>query len=848
MSSFQTFQVFPAIPKPLSFIEDLSRNLWWSWQHDAKELFRRVNPRLWDECGENPLMFSTKVQRERLVDLSEDESFLTHMRRVSETYVRLVLSALDPEKSPYGDGSVAYFSMEFGLHESLPLAAGGLGVLAGDHLKAASDLRVPLVAVGLLYRQGYFRQFLTQDGWQQEEYPDTNLYHLPLERVRDPQGRELDVSVWGPEGEIRSAVWRIMVGRVPLFLLDTNVAENPPALRDITSRLYSGDSKRRLAQEFILGVGGLRALEAVGIHPKVIHMNEGHCAFVGLERLVMCKARHGVDLRTALEIVPRGSVFTTHTPVPAGHDEFHADLVRPYLRHMRDMIGAHENEILSWGQPVGSEPNSPLSMFVLALRMAQRCNGVSELHGKVARQMWSHVWPGVPEHEIPISHITNGVHAPTWISSENALLFDRYLGPEWHSRHATQSFLDRIDTIYDEELWRAHEMSRARLVRTCRDLMVRQYGRRNAPRAAMQDAATVLDPDILTIGFARRFATYKRAHLVFMDMERLEAMLNSKSHPVQLIFAGKAHPKDNEGKDLIKFVVERARRTGLRHRVIFLENYDINMARYLVQGCDVWLNTPRRPMEACGTSGMKAALNGVLNVSIPDGWWAEGRTDDNGWTIGKGDEFHDNQYQDAIESQALYNLLENDVIPTFYDRKDGDVPGRWVKMMKAAMKTVLGRFSSLRMVEEYEKRFYLPAFRQSEELFADGGRRAREIVAQHERVRGNWQHVRVRQPDRDTSGAYRVGESFRVTARVELGAFHPEEVLVELYYGQVHTIDALSQGQAEPMEMIEELGDGAFLYACTIRCSASGRFGYTARVRPAGDQFLQNTPGLITWA
>ncbi|MFP4477533.1 MAG: alpha-glucan family phosphorylase [Desulfatibacillaceae bacterium] len=848
MGTFQTFQVFPAIPESLSFVEELSRNLWWSWQHDAKELFRRVNPGLWEKSGENPIAFSTMVSRGRLEELARDESFLAHQKRVRENFERLVQAPIDRTGSPWGDGTVAYFSMEFGIHESLPLVAGGLGVLAGDHLKAASDLGTPLVGVGLMYRQGYFRQFLTQDGWQQEEYPETDLYHMPIERVRDASGHEVMVSVTGPDGEIKAAVWKIQVGRVPLFLLDTNISENPASVRDITNRLYAGDSRRRLAQEIVLGIGGLRAIEAAGVHPKVLHMNEGHSAFVGLERLIQCMKTHGVDLKAALEIVPRCSVFTTHTPVPAGHDEFPAEMVRPYIAPLTEAIGASEDEILSWGQPVGTEPHGPLSMFVLALRMAQYCNGVSRLHGRVARRMWSHVWPHVPEHEIPIGHITNGVHPTTWLSPENTLIYDRYLGPEWYNRCSDAAVVDRIDTVYDEELWRAHEVNRSRLIRNCRDMMVRQYGRRNAPSSAMQDAATVLDQDVLTIGFARRFATYKRAHLLFQDVERLEALINNRTQPLQIIFAGKAHPKDNEGKDLIKYIVETARRQGLRHRVVFLENYDMRLARYLVQGCDIWLNTPRRPMEACGTSGMKAALNGVLNVSILDGWWDEGYNGKNGWAIGGRGEYHDHTYQDAIEGQALYNLLENDVIPTFYDRKNGDVPSRWVGMMKASMKTALLDFSSQRMVEEYEKRFYLPAVRQSNDMLDDDGKRVKALVGQHARLKRHWKEIEIGQPERDRSGAFRVGEEFTVTSEVRLGDFSPDEVVVELYYGQLHSIDALSVGEAKIMEVQEKLGPGHYIYSCRIECEQAGRFGFTARAKPAGDYFLRNRPGLITWA
>ena len=687
MSEFKTFQVFPAIPEPIAFLEVLSRNMWWCWQHNAIELFRRINPRLWRDAGRNPITFLTMLPQERLEEIAEDESFLAHQERVKDHFERLVKAPVDRSGSAYGQtDTVVYLSMEFGIHESLPLFAGGLGVLAGDHLKAASDIGLPMVGVGLLYQHGYFRQYLDTDGWQQEEYPETDLYTLPLERALDTSGQEFQVSLAGPDGEVRAQVWTVQVGHVPLFLLDTNVPENPPGVRQITSRLYAGDQNTRLAQEVVLGIGGMKALAAMGITPTVCHMNEGHSAFAGLERIAQIMETYGVDREIALAIVYRTTVFTTHTPVDAGHEEFPAYIVKPYLKTLRERLGATENEILAWGQAAGSGPDAPLSMSMLALRMAKDCNGVSELHGAVARRMWAHVWPKRPGDEVPITHVTNGVHPPSWISPGNRTLFDRFLGPEWHLHPTDPDIVARIDDIYDEELWRAHELSRSSLIRHCRDQLVTQYGQRNAPKSMMLDVSTALDQDILTVGFARRYATYKRANLLLRDPERLEALLTSKETPIQFLFAGKAHPANREGKELIQQLVHFCRRPNVRSRIVFLEDYDILMARYLVQGCDVWLNTPTRPLEACGTSGMKSALNGVLNVSILDGWWCEGYAEDRGWAIGHGEEHSDPGYQDTVDSRALYNVLENDVVPCFYDRKDGNPPVRWLKMMKESMK------------------------------------------------------------------------------------------------------------------------------------------------------------------
>jgi glycogen phosphorylase len=847
MNYFQTFQVFPNIPEPLSSTLKLTRNLWWCWHLDAIELFRRLDPKLWKNSGQNPILFASMVSQKELEDLTEDDSFIAHQQRVWELFEKQVLEPIDYSTSPFQKhGTIAYFSMEFGIHESLPLFAGGLGVLAGDHLKAASDIGIPITGVGLFYRRGYFHQYLNGDGWQQEEYPETDIYHIPVVRAKDASGKEVFVRIDGPTGEIVAMVWEIKIGRISLFLLDTNIPENSPEIRNITSSLYASDGKIRLAQEVLLGIGGMRALEAMGIHPLVCHMNEGHCAFANMERLALIMEKHKIDLKVAQEIITRTTVFTTHTPVAAGHDEFSVDLVRPYLSAFEKRFGVGVNEIISWGQAGG--PGTPLSMFVLALRMAQYCNGVSELHGKVARKMWSHVWPGHPVEEVPISHITNGIHISSWISIENSMLFNRYLGPEWEMKTRDEEVVNRIDGIYNEELWRSHELSRSRLIRTCRSIMGKQYKRRNASKAMMSEVESVLDHDVLTIAFARRFATYKRANLLLHDPKRFEDILSSSKHPVQFIFAGKAHPMDNEGKELIRRLIHFARNANLRHRLIFLEDYNIDIARHLVQGADIWLNNPRRPFEACGTSGIKAAVNGVLNVSILDGWWCEGYSENVGWRIGNGEENDDHQYQDSIESQALYNLLENEVIPCFYDRKEGNLPERWLEKMKASMKMAMLNFSAMKMVEQYNEFFYLPAARRMHELTANDSAEAKRVHIFQNRLHSNWVDIRIGRPVRNQEGPFRVGNTFVITVEVYLGKLHPEEVEVELYYGNIRTIDSLTKGNIEKMHVKETDGKGKYLYECDLSCSKAGRYGFTARVVPKGDDLVRFTPGFITWA
>jgi starch phosphorylase len=849
MKNFQTYQIYPNIPESLTFLETLSRNMWWCWKKNAIDLFRRIDPPLWGESGRNPIAFLSKITQDCFTQLANDDGYLAHLEQVKEDFHNLVLNPVERKDSLFDPNEViAYFSMEFGIHESLPLFAGGLGILAGDHLKAASNMALPLIGVGLMYRKGYFRQYLNHEGMQQESYPETELYNLPIERVSDQSGSELLISVDGPDGHMLATVWKIMIGRIPLYLLDTNILQNPLQYREITSSLYVADAKVRLAQEVLLGIGGMRAIEAMGINVKVLHMNEGHSAFSSLERLAQTKSNYNVDLKTALEIVPRATVFTTHTPVAAGHDEFHAELVKPYIASFEEKLGTTVQEILSWGQPVGADKDTPLSMFILGLHMAAHCNGVSRLHGSVARRMWSHVWPERPEDEVPISHVTNGIHISSFISQEYTYLFDRYLGPDWYMGSRKPSNIKRIDDIYDEELWRAHEMNRLRLIRTCREQLVKQYARRNAPRNVIEAVESVLEQDALTIAFARRFATYKRAYLILQDFQRLESIINNKKYPVQFIFAGKAHPKDNEGKDLIKKLFEMANRPEIRDRIVFLEDYDMHLARHLLQGADVWLNTPRRPLEACGTSGIKAAINGVLNVSILDGWWCEGYTEERGWRIGNGEEYEDHAYQDAVESQALYNVLENEVIPCFYERKNGDLPNCWLKKMKASMKMAMDMFCSLRMVGEYEKRFYQPAAKQLDKLVANKAREAKGIATRIKRLRSLWQQVQINPPIRPDIGPFRVGDSFEVTSEINLGGLTPDEVDVELYYGHMKSLDALEVSNVEPMAVREDRGNGQYLYGCSISCEISGRFGFTVRATPRGDERIKSTPGLLTWA
>ena len=843
MKHFQVINIAPSLPKTIHFLEDLARNAWWCWNQDAQELLRRIDPALWRDCGVNPLEFLRRVPRATFDALAVDDGFLAQLAKLE---ARFRTSTTPPETPAHG--LVAYFSMEFGLHESIRLYSGGLGILAGDHLKAASDTGVHLAGVGLYYHQGYFEQKLNHDGWQQELYQENDVMNLPMRRVRGPDGEPIRISVPFPDGDCHARVWVFPVGGIPLYLLDTNMSENPPHYRELTAKLYGGDHFVRLRQELLLAIGGFRALIAAGLEPSVCHMNEGHAAFLSIARIEFLTQQKGLDLDTAIEVTARSNVFTTHTPVPAGNETFPASLVEEHLQALESQTGVPPWRVIEWSRAPG-DVSSDVSMTILGLRMSQHANGVSALHGDVARRMWQHVWPDHYRNELPIHHITNGVHAPTWLSPEMLALIRQYMGADWEMATSNPLQLNLIDSIPGEELWRIHELCRNKLVETAREAVERQFSARNATRAEIAATRSLLDPQAFTIGFARRAASYKRATLLLRDPARLEALVNNRERPVQLIFAGKAHPADNNGKDFIRQVVEFSRRPGVKGRFLFLENYDMRIARTLVQGADIWVNTPFRRMEASGTSGMKAAMNGVPNVSILDGWWCEGYTQASGWAIGNGEEYEDMEYGNAIESAALYRLLEDDIIPGFYDRPGGGAPPGWISVMKASIKMALGFFTSRRMVLEYRGKFYQRASDSYVRLMAGEGAGARKLYAQKVRLDSHWSAVRVAEPraQRDIRRVY-AGESIAFNATVFLGELEPSEVAVELCMGPAIAGNQAESPACSPMKLVASRPDGTHDYTITVTCEESGRFAFTSRAVPAGDDWKASSPGYVTWA
>lgn len=852
--TIRTFTVLPHLPDRLQALQELAYNLWWCWNYEAVALFRRIDDRLFEASNNSPVKLLSQVGQERLEQLARDDGFLAHLDRVMTAF-RHYLNASTWFQETYGDSPeaqnyrIAYFSAEFGIHESIPTYSGGLGVLAGDHLKAASDLGIPLVGVGLMYREGYFRQYLNADGWQQETYPENDFFNLPLIPETQPDGSPVLVSVPLPGREVWARIWRIQVGRVPLYLLDTNIPQNSPEDRQITARLYGGDHDMRIRQEMILGIGGIRALKALGKKPTVCHMNEGHSAFCNIERIrARLEMQPELDFATVREAVTAGSCFTTHTPVPAGNDVFSPQLVEYYFSSYLPQLKISLQEFLGLGRQNPRDYNEPFCMTVLALRLSNVSNAVSKLHAKTTRRMWKGLWPELPEAEIPIISITNGIHTQSWLSPEMTQLYDRYLGFQWEERPADHSIWKRVENIPNAELWRTHERRRERLVAFARKRLKEQLLRRGAPPSEVARAEEVLDPEALTIGFARRFATYKRGTLLFRNLDRLAALVNNKERPVQIIFSGKAHPRDHGGKELIAEIVHFARRPEFRRRIVFIEDYDMNVARYLLQGVDVWLNNPRRPLEASGTSGMKAACNGGINLSVLDGWWDEAYVGDNGWAIGAGEEYTDLNYQDEVESRAIYDLLEQEIVPLFYNRGSDGIPRDWLKMMKRSICTVAPIFNTSRMVQEYMEKCYVPSAQRFLRLTRDGLKAAQELARWRQAIAQAWPGVRVEQIESSCTDMLRVGSQLEVRARVHLGNLSPQDVEVQLCHGQVDNQGEIAQPAIITMSTDGQLDGGRWVYHGIIPCRTSGQYGFAVRVLPKhkdlGNPF---ETGLIVW-
>lgn len=844
--TIETYKVDPQIPAPLKPLEELAHNLWLSWNYDAVRLFMRLDYDMWMESHQNPARLLGMVPQSRFEELANDDSYLAGLNSVYEKFTAYMNG--ETWYSGSREKVVAYFSMEYGLDLSLPIYSGGLGVLSGDHMKSSSDLGLPLVGVGLLYRQGYFQQYLNADGYQQESYPENDWYNMPVTVCRDNEEKPLRISVQIGDSVVIAQIWKVSIGRTCLYLLDTNIDDNSEENRGITANLYGGTRETRIQQEILLGIGGIRALRALGIDPAVTHMNEGHSAFLAVERIRELMDGERLSLPEAIQALRTTNIFTTHTPVPAGNERFSVELMEKYFTSITDGLGISWDNFMALGREHPEDSQEHFCMTVLALKLSDYNNAVSALHGEVSRGMWKDIWPELPTHEVPITSITNGVHVRNWLSHDMIDLLDRYFGPRFYDEPTYLDIWDRIDRISDEELWRTHERRKERLVAFSRRRLREQYRRRGMTGSQLNGADEVLSPYALTISFARRFATYKRATLLFRDPDRLYNLLTNTERPVQLIFSGKAHPHDVPGKNLIKEIVHFATQPEIRSKIVFLENYDIGIAKYLVSGADLWLNTPRRPMEASGTSGMKAAINGVLNCSILDGWWAEGFDPSNGWAIGGGEEYDDEVEQDEIESQLLYNLLEQEIVPTYYERGRDGLPREWIRRMKASMRDLGKAFSSQRMLLEYAEMFYLPALENAQSMKSEKFAGAKELAAYFARLDEGWASVRVvetpRVPNRDLT----VGDSVDLTARVQIGDLAPEDVCVEVYFGSMNNAGEIDPATRIRMSHSGAKSQGVHAFTASVTCTQSGRQGLAVRVLP-GHPALKNAfrPGYVIW-
>jgi len=842
--------ILPSLPDRISRLQDLAHNVWYSWSPDLVALFKRLDQDCWAQCNQNPVQMLAMISQEKLRAAAEDESFVAHLNRVYEAFNNYMAQKkwFETRYPVCKDSTIAYFSCEFGLDVSLPIYSGGLGVLSGDHLKTASDLGLPLVAVGLLYRFGYFNQTLSADGWQFESYTENDWYNMPVSLETDKDGKPITITVEIGDAPVKAQIWRVQVGRIQLYLLDCNLPENPSAHREITYQLYSGDKDTRIRQEILLGIGGVRALEALGYEPSVYHLNEGHSMFLCLERINGLMNKHGLSFNEAVELVWSTNVFTTHTPVPAGHENFDEKLVEKYLTPMAKSLGLTFKDLMQLGRN-GGDTKSPFSMTIGALKLSAYCNGVSKLHGQISRAMWRHVFKGFTEEEVPITHVTNGVHTYSWISPRMHELFNTYMGPRFIEQPEDSTCWDNIMRIPDSELWRAHNHNKRRLVFMTREKLYKQLEIKGKSQQELKRTEEILDPQALTVGFARRFAAYKRGYLLFSDLERLKRIISNSERPIQFVFAGKAHPKDNNGKEIIKSIMHIAQSEEFRNNIVFLENYDLDLAYKLVAGVDVWLNTPRRPEEASGTSGMKAALNGALNLSILDGWWDEGYNPDVGWAIRGASHYNDPGEQDYIESQAVYDALERDILSVFYDCNRDEISEEWVRMMKHSIIMGGKEFSSHRMVREYTEKFYIPGIQSYDSLTKDNYNLTRDISAWNHHVKNVWNKVSVSSIDfPETDGSARVGQTIPVKIDVFLGDLTPQDVRVEIVRGRLNVRDEIENSENFTATLENSREDGSHTYHVDMVCTKSGRLGVTARILPNNERhMIKEHPRLVAW-
>ena len=838
------FLVSPALPAALSRLGELANNLLWSWDYTIRTLFRRLDPTLWAQCNHNPVLMLARIPQQTLERMASDPRFLAAYRRACESHDHY-LGRGRFDASRRDSMVVAYFSMEYGLLESLTIYSGGLGILSGDHLKAASDAGLNLVGVGLLYQTGYFQQHLNPDGWQVERYPVNDFYTWPVQPALNHEGKEVVVELPMPQGMLKIKVWRLKVGRVDLYLLDTNIPENEiPELRSITDQLYGGDSTVRIRQEIVLGVGGLRALKALNIRPTVYHMNEGHSAFLALERIRILMREEGLSFEEAFDAARCNNVFTTHTPVPAGIDQFDSHLVYEYTHRFCDEAGIPFEKLMALGQ---KQPQDRFSMAVLAITTSSYRNAVSRLHGDVSQQMFQDLWPNLPVREVPITPITNGVHLPTWLNGDLSQIYDSYLQPDWRERYPETSVWSHIPDIPNRELWECRRKRKRQLIGFVRERLTQRAAERHASSMELRRIGELFDPDVFTIGFARRFATYKRATLFFRDIERLRRILTNPAMPVQVIIAGKAHPRDNPGKQLIREIHQLTRDPELSRHIVFIEDYDIQVGRELVQGVDLWLNNPRREEEACGTSGMKAALNGTLNLSILDGWFDEAYEVSGGWAIG--DRAPYSEDLDPLHASSIYSLLENEILPMYYSNRDDGVPNAWMQRVKTSLMNLSPGYNCQRMIQEYANRLYEPAHEAYTRLQHDAFEPAREKAQWQKKVDAAWGRIQIEDAGVDVSPCQLSGTPLELRAAVILAGLEPGDVRVEAVVGRVGATGQLEETSVLVLHPAGEDG-GSQIFSREFVPHQTGRLGYTLRISPnhCDDPLARPCHSHLKWA
>ena len=852
MYIFNRITVNPQLPKRIEKISEISNNLWWSWNTEFLRLFQEIDRDLWEQSNKNPVKFLRHVSQDRLEKAAKDLLFLRDYDKVVDNYEAYMSSKNTWFANRYPENKndlIAYFSAEYGLDQTIPIYSGGLGILSGDHLKSASDLGIPLVAVGLLYKDGYFNQKIDGNGQQQTEYNKLELENMPINPVKDENGNDLIIYVKFPKRRLYLKVWSINVGRVKLYLLDSDIEKNNPEDRDVTLKLYGGDQEMRIRQEIVLGMAGVNLLvKYLHLNPTVYHMNEGHSAFLNLEIIKNIIRDKQVSFEVARDIASSKTVFTTHTPVPAGNDIFPIALVEKYFKDFWPRLGLSREEFLKLGMKPCKDLEPGFNMGILALKIAGKKNGVSKLHGAVSRELFSEVWPNILPSESPIGYVTNGIHTCSWLAPRLKELYNKYLMPYWQDNMHQENVWEKIKNIPDEKLWDVHRDRKIKLINLVKENVSQRLRREGYSYDDIYEIVSKLNPDYLTIGFARRFATYKRATLIFKDLERITQIFNNEEKPIQLIFAGKAHPADKEGQDLIKYIHQISMMPQFKGKIFLLENYNIAMSRYLVSGVDVWLNNPRRPMEASGTSGQKASVNGVINFSVLDGWWAEGYNQNNGWTIGTNQEYNSYEEQDIADSQSMYHTLEEKIIPTYYDRDKNGISKRWMQLMKNSIISTGGKYSTSRMLVDYTSKYYIPLCNLTKKYYSDIDNVA-EFNNWKNELYTNWKDIKITQTDNVDNITIDAGDSINVGCEVELPNIDVDSVSVEAYCGKMLDNGVMEDVQIIPMQLQESDEDSKKYYFTTkIQLKSGGNYGYTFRVMPKNKMILEPANlNLVKW-